>query len=95
MQDVQSSLIYAFGKKKSIAEVAFFRLGSFFFSPSPSPPPPWAVNTRTPKLAALFLPATPSSGRTEITTLPFLGAEWKVREHPSPPGLPVPSRRIK
>lgn len=33
MQDVQSSLIYAFGKKKSIAEVAFFRLGSFFFPP--------------------------------------------------------------
>lgn len=72
MQDVQSSLIYAFGEKKSIAEVAVFRLGSLlgFFSP-PSPPPPGVVNSRAPKLAALLLPATPSSGRTEITTLVF------------------------
>lgn len=65
MRDVQSSLIYAFGKKKSIAEVAIFRLGSFFFFSPPSPPPPGVVNSRAPKLAALFLPATPSSGRTE------------------------------
>lgn len=76
--------------------MAVFRLGSLlgFFSP-PSPPPPGVVNSRAPKLAALLLPATPSSGRTEITTLVFWRAEWRVRKRPSPPLLPVPSRRIK